>query len=182
MTTRFSANHTGTYAIASQSTVQGEALALANYITVGNVPPESQAILSDCVWKIDGVKSHVRYTTKKEKADLELSPEKVFTTSYISCMIPIKKSREWWCLAQDERREIMEEQSKHFSIGKKYLNEIDRILYHSKDLHQEFDFVTWFNFLPHHENAFNDLVRTLRESLEWKYVVREVDIRMFRKV
>ena len=81
-------------------------------------------------------------------------------------------------MAQDERRVIFEEQSRHIGIGLDYLPAIARRLHHCRELGEAFDFVTWFEYAPQHSNAFEELVRRLRETKEWAYVDREVDIRL----
>ena len=43
-----------------------------------------------------------------------------------------------------------------------------------------FDFLTWFEYAPEHADAFEDMVRKLRRTLEWQYVDREIDIRLCR--
>jgi chlorite dismutase len=96
----------------------------------------------------------------------------------LAALIPIKKSDEWWLLAQDERRKIIEEKSAHIKTGMTYLPAIARKLYHSRDLGGEYDFITWFEFAPSHENDFNELLKALRQTEEWKYVTRETEIRL----
>jgi len=98
----------------------------------------------------------------------------------LAALIPIKKSARWWELAQDERRAIFEETSQHTAIGLEYLPAIARRLHHSRDLGEPFDFLTWFEFAPEHAAAFDKLVARLRATPEWKYVEREVDIRLTR--
>jgi len=86
-------------------------------------------------------------------------------------------------LPQDERRKIFEEQSHHVKIGLEYLPAVARRLHHCRDLSETepFDFLTWFEFSPSDETGFNKLVAELRASPEWKYVDREVDIRLIRE-
>ena len=95
-------------------------------------------------------------------------------------LIPIRKTAAWWNLAQDERRAIIEEQSHHIAIGLEYLPAIARRLHHSRELAEPFDFLTWFEYAPEHEADFDALLRRLRQSEEWRYVDREVDIRLVR--
>ncbi|MFN8889797.1 MAG: chlorite dismutase, partial [Cyclobacteriaceae bacterium] len=57
---------------------------------------------------------------------------------------------------------------------------IARKLYHCRDIGEPFDFLTWFEYAPEHATAFEDLVGKLRETEEWKYVDREIDIRLTR--
>ena len=97
-----------------------------------------------------------------------------------AALIPIKKSPAWWELAQDERRAIFEERSQHMSIGVNYVARIARRLYHSHDLGEPFDFLTWFEYASTDAEAFEELVGKLRETEEWTYVEREVDIRLAR--
>jgi hypothetical protein len=86
-------------------------------------------------------------------------------------------------LPQDERRRIFEEQSRHVQIGLQYLPAVARRLHHCRDLGESepFDFLTWFEYSPANEGNFNKLVAELRESPEWKYVDREIDIRLVRE-
>jgi hypothetical protein len=77
---------------------------------------------------------------------------------------------------------IFEEQSQHIRIGMRYLPPIARRLHHCRDLAEPelFDFLTWFEYEPAHERAFDELLAELRASEEWKYVDHEVDIRLAR--
>ena len=45
---------------------------------------------------------------------------------------------------------------------------------------EEFDFLTWFEYAPDHAQAFEDMVARLRDTPEWGYIDREVDIRLRR--
>jgi hypothetical protein len=83
-------------------------------------------------------------------------------------------------MAQDERRAVYEERSRHTTIGLEYLPRIARRLHHSRDLGEPFDFLTWFEFAPEHEVVFDELLARLRDSEEWTYVDRDIDIRGHR--
>lgn len=65
-------------------------------------------------------------------------------------------------------------------MSMEYLPAIARRLYHSRDLGESFDFLTWFEFAPEHEAAFDTLVAKLRASREWEFVDREIDIRLMK--
>ena len=65
-----------------------------------------------------------------------------------AALIPIRKTAAWWDLAQDERRAIFEEQSRHIGIGMEYLPAVARRLHHSRELGEPFDFLTWFEYAP----------------------------------
>ena len=90
----------------------------------------------------------------------------------------IRKTEAWWALAQDERRAIFEEQSRHIGIGLEYLPAVARRLYHSRELGEPFDFLTWFEFAPGDAVAFDELLRRLRDTPEWRFVEREVELRL----
>ncbi|MFL6711566.1 MAG: chlorite dismutase, partial [Sulfurifustis sp.] len=72
---------------------------------------------------------------------------------------------------------------KHVVLGLEYLPAIARRLHHCRDLGtaEPFDFLTWFEFAPAYAPAFDELVGRLRETEEWRYVEREVDIRLRRE-
>lgn len=81
---------------------------------------------------------------------------------------------------QDERRTLIEECSHHIAPGLEYLPAIARELSHGRDLGEPFDFLTWFEYAPDNESAFKELVARLRETPEWPYVEREVDLPLER--
>jgi chlorite dismutase len=95
-------------------------------------------------------------------------------------LIPIRKTDAWWALAQDERRAIFEDRSRHIGVGLEYLPAVARRLHHCRDLGEPFDFLTWFEYAPEDAGAFEELVRRLRQTEEWRYVDREIDIRLTR--
>jgi len=133
-------------------------------------------------WIIQGQISNLRYATKAEVAALRTKQEPLGRPSARhAAMIPIKKSAPWWDLAQDERRAIFEETSQHTKIGMQYLPGIARQLYHSRDLGQPFDFITWFEYAPDQGASFDELLARLRSTPEWNFVEREVDIRLERR-
>ena len=83
-------------------------------------------------------------------------------------------------MAQDERRAIVETDSRHIAVGLEYLPEISRRSHHSRELGEPFDFLTWLEYAPEHAGRFEELVRRLRAKAEWRYVDREIDIRLSR--
>ena len=130
-------------------------------------------------WVLRGVTSFERYMTQAERSRLEGRQESLGRPSATrAALIPIRKSAAWWDLPHDERRTILEERSHHIRTGIEYLPAVARRLYHSRDLGEPFDFLTWFEYMPDHAAAFEELVERLRTTEEWRYVEREVDIRM----
>jgi chlorite dismutase len=139
---------------------------------MAKVPPGAK-------WLLRGVTSSERYTTRREHQKLiARQPKLGRPEATCAALIPITKSASWWNLSQDERRRIFETQSGHIRTGLKHVRAIARRLYHSRDMSEPFDFLTWFEFAPLSESAFNDLVEKLRKTEEWNYVEREVDIRL----
>jgi Chlorite dismutase len=133
-------------------------------------------------WVLRGVTSNERYVSRSEHDALVTKQEPLGrAASTRAALIPITKSDAWWELTQDERRRIFEERSRHVTTGLDYLPAIARRLHHGRDLGEPFDFLTWFEFAPKHADAFEELVARLRETEEWAYVEREIDIRLLRE-
>lgn len=132
-------------------------------------------------WMVRGVVSYARYTTAAEQEALRVVQEGLGRPS-ASCaaLIPMTKSAAWWALAADERRAVLEERSHHIAAGLRYLPAIARRLAHGHDQGEEFDFLTWFEFAPAAAGAFDELLGLLRETEEWAYVEREVEVRLTR--
>ena len=175
----FVAGSTGPWLIKSLTAVAGDILPNAERLTVlegaDDRRPETTA------WVLRGVTSNTRYTTRSETEALLRKQEPLGRpTATRAALIPIRKSEAWWALAQDERRAIFEESSRHIAIGLEYLPAVARRLHHSRELGEPFDFLTWFEYAPHDTDAFEELVRRLRATEEWRYVEREVDVRLQR--
>lgn len=175
----FHGGSTGQWRVTNMQTVAGEPLQLVSYLDV--YPISSETPLGN-VWTLKGLVSNLRYTEKHEKDSL-VSIQENLGRAHATCaaLIPMRKSEAWWNLAQDERRVIFEKQSQHTQTGLKYLPAIARKLYHSRDIGEPFDFLTWFEYAPEHSNAFEELVKRLRDTEEWTYVDREVDIRLIKE-
>lgn len=128
-------------------------------------------------WSLRGVASHARYVTRAERGPLDhASPGLKRPESTSGCLIPMRKSDDWWRHTQDERRAIFEEGSHHIARSMKYLPAIARALLHSRDLGEPHDFLAWFEFDPADAGAFRDLLAELRSTPEWTYVDRELEI------
>lgn len=168
----------GDWAVTGLTTLCGEGLPAVEGLSIreGGTPPPAPP-----AWTLSGVASHLRYTLREEYRELAARGSPLGRgEARRAALIPISKSEGWWALAQDERRRIYEEQSRHTSIGMEYLPQIARRLHHGRDLGEPFDFLTWFEFAPEHEALFDELLVRLRASEEWTYVTREIDIRLSR--
>lgn len=168
----------GLWRIERMDTLAGDGLTAVERLDVVAGEPGASGLGA---WVLSGTTSNVRYTTRREAASLTARQEGLGRPgSTCAALIPIRKSAAWWALAQDERRELFEAQSRHIAIGLDYLPAVARRLHHCRDLGQPFDFLTWFEYRPEEEPSFNELVARLRDTQEWRYVEREVDIRMTR--
>ena len=133
------------------------------------------------VWRLTGLTSELRYTTEQERkvlTNVQAALGRPEATR--AALIPIRKNAAWWNLAQDERRAIFEERSGHIAIGRDYLPAVARRLHHCRGLGGPFDFLTWFEYAADAEPACDAMLARLRETEEWCYVEREVDIRLTR--
>lgn len=135
----------------------------------------------DSSWVLQGFSSNIRYAMRNELDVLRAVQPVLNRSEAVSAvLIPIKKSLQWWEMAQDERRAIFEEESHHTAVGLEYLPGVARRLLHCRDLGEQFDFLTWFEFAPEHTKAFDELLLRMRASKEWEYVEREVEVRLQR--
>jgi hypothetical protein len=175
----FAAGSNGPWKVERADAVVGKSLPVAERLTVyeGDEAPRPD----DAGWVLRGVTSNERYVNEVERAALKArQPELGRTEATCAALIPIRKSETWWELTPQARREIFEERSKHISTSLEYLPAVARRLHHGRDLREPFDFLTWFEYAPAHSEAFEELVGKLRETEEWTYVERQVDVRLTR--
>ena len=172
---------TGAWRVVNINTIVGNPLADARRLDIvtGAVPE----VPNGAQWVLRGLTSNERYVTRSEKHQL-VARQQTLGRPQATCaaLIPIRKTARWWGLAQDERRRVFEDDSKHVVTGLRYLPAVARRLHHCRDLgeNEPFDFLTWFEYAPSDSPAFDELVAELRASEEWKYVDREIDIRVVR--
>ena len=172
---------TGAWRVVNMSTIVGAPLPDVTRLDLvtGTVPEMPDG----AKWVLRGLTSSERYVTRSEKDQL-VARQPPLGRPHATCaaLIPIHKTASWWVLAQDERRRVFEESSKHVATGLRYLPAVARRLHHCRDLgeNEPFDFLTWFEYGPSDSPAFDELVAELRASEEWKYVDREVDVRVVR--
>ncbi|MHB1174700.1 MAG: chlorite dismutase family protein [Sulfuriferula sp.] len=178
----FIGGNTGLWRVAGMKVLAGEPLPAARRLAIATgseIPSDSHA-----AWVFRGITSNERYTVREERSQIVAKllglgrPEATY-----GALIAIRKNEAWWALTQDERLSIFKDQSHHTKIGLQYFPTLARRLHHCRDLseHEPFDFLTWFEYEPAQEAAFNKLLTELRAIEEWKYVEREVDIRLVRE-
>jgi chlorite dismutase len=168
----------GAWTITRNTPVRGDDLPAAARLDVvtGSLAARESA------WILRGVVSNERYVTRAEKTALVGIQEAIGRPHATrAALIPIKKSAAWWAMTQDERRAIFEDRSAHIALGLQYLPAIARRLHHCRDLGEPFDFLTWFDYKLEDEERFDELLARLRETEEWRYVEREVDVRVERE-
>lgn len=176
---RFVGGSAGRWRVERMQAVAGDPLPSVTHVAV--VEGAEPAPPSEGVWSLRGVTSHERYTERSERERLvAVQPALGRPEATRAALIPIRKSASWWELTQDERRAIFEERSQHIAKGMGALPAVARRLHHARDLGEPFDFLTWFEYAPADEAAFDDLVAALRSTEEWSYVEREIDIRLTR--
>jgi chlorite dismutase len=174
---RFVGGTDGQWRVVRAHAVRGAPLAASSHVAIhqGHAPSRAGA------WELRGVVSNHRYVERAEGDALRRAQAGLGRpTATRAALIPIRKNASWWDLAQDERRAIFEDRSKHIAATMRFLPAIARRLHHSRDLGEPFDFLTWFEFAPEHEALFDELVALLRATEEWNYVDREADLRLER--
>lgn len=168
----------GPWRVASMAAVTGGGLPPVDAIAVAAGPggPAQPG-----GWRLRGVGSNHRYTTRAELTVLGKRQQGLGRAeATCAALIPIRKSATWWDLAQDERLALFRAGAGHNGIGLDYLPAVARRLLHCRDLGEPFDFLTWFEFAPNQAPAFDEMLRRLRATEEWSFVEREVEIRLTR--
>src|SRR5690348_3440623 len=176
----FAAGASGAWRIDQINAVIGDGLPAAERLAV--IEGANARLPQASGWILRGVTSNTRYTKRAEVDALTAKQEELSRPQAThAALIPIRKTEAWWALAQDERRAIFEERSRHIAVGLEYLPAVARRLHHSRELGEPFDFLTWFEYAPEYAAAFEEMVCRLRDTAEWHYVEREVDVRLSRQ-
>ncbi|MEO6713610.1 MAG: chlorite dismutase family protein [Mycobacteriales bacterium] len=174
----FVGGESGDWSIVAQTCQAGDPLPRAAFLDVRPGPAQPS---HPAGWTLRGVVSNERYVERPERDRLVATQAPLGRAECTrAALIPIRKSAAWWACTQDERRAIFEERSRHIALSLSYLPRVARRLHHSRDLGEPFDFLTWFDFAEKDAAAFDELVGRLRETEEWTYVDREIDIRVAR--
>ena len=179
----FIGSDTGRWRIAKMEVIVGEPLPRAGRLEITSsleTPPDPHA-----AWILRGITSNERYVVREEDRSQLVAKQQGLgrPEATWAALIPIRKNVAWWALTQAERQRVFEQQSNHAKIGLQHFPSLARRLHHCRDLseNEPFDFITWFEFAPAEEMAFNKLLDALRATEEWKYVEREIDIRLVRE-
>src|SRR5215472_12295762 len=109
----FAGGGSGSWRIECIEGVSGESLTAAPRLSVLEGTDAVQAG-DGAAWVLRGVTSNERYVTRREHDELAARQEPLGRPgSTRAALIPIRKSEAWWELAQDERRRIFDESSRH---------------------------------------------------------------------
>ena len=177
----FVGGDTGAWTVVKNAAVIGEPLAEVKRVEIVNAAVG--ALPEDAQWILRGVTSNERYATRAEKDQLVAKQVAIGRPEAThAALIPIRKNAKWWAMTQDERSAIFEDRSHHVQTGLKYLPAVARRLHHCRDLGESepFDFLTLFDYAPADAPAFEDMVAEMRATEEWKFVEREIDLRLVR--
>ena len=157
---------------------QGESLAPAARLAVVE---GDEAETADGRWVLRATVGTDDYATAAEQDALAAQQAPLGRPeARCATLVAVRKSPAWWAMPHDERRTILEERSSDIAVGMEYLPAIARRLHRSYDVNQPFDFLAWFEYAPDDQGPFDELVARLRQTQEWTFVEREVDIRVTR--
>src|SRR5262249_36262189 len=180
MFTTFRGGQSGAWRITLNSAVKGEGLPAVPALSITHNASIALPLLPSATsWRLAGTASHERYVEKAEKTLLaEKQAPLGRKEATFAALIPIRKSAGWWELSQNERREIFEAKSHHIEGTLKYLPQVARQIFQRRGLGAPFGCMRWFEYAPEHAAMFEELVAMLRDTEEWKFVEREVDVRL----
>ena len=178
----FIGGDTGSWQVAAMDVVAGEALPAAKRLAIApgaDAPSDPHA-----AWMLRGITGNERYVLRVDRVQMAARQHGLGRPeAACAALIPIRKNAAWWALTQDQGQDVFEEQSSHAGPGLRHFPALARRLHHCRDLSQNepFDFITWFEYTPADAAAFDELVAALRATEEWKYVERDVDIRLLHE-
>jgi hypothetical protein len=135
-----------------------------------------------------GATQSLNYTNEPQRRELDAHSRSEVEPSEetVAVMIPIRKSPQWWGLAQDQRQTYFQTRGQyqgHTAIGLRYVDRVYRKLYHSRYFNppNPYDFLTYFEFNRAHTEDFKSLLAELRDPTrnpEWTHIDLEYEIWM----
>ena len=172
---------TGAWEVTAMTARNGRPLAHVSHLDVINGPLKS--LPAGTAWIFSGLVRNTRYVTREEYQERGTRPLRFARTEpTCAALIAVRKSAVWWSLDHRERREIQETHSWEGMLALRYLSAIVRRWQHRRDVSDQFDDVTWFEYAPRDSAAFDDLLALWHASEEWEYVERDCDIRLVHAV
>lgn len=132
----------------------------------------------DFRWLLRGISSKVRRSDLAvEKNSMLPLPQLGRERATCACFIAMKRQESWWDMNDDEK-------SSHAWIGEDFYKEfptVARQLHHCRELGEPFDFITWLEYFPEDEPKIDAMLASFRDSEEWQFVEREIDLRLVRR-
>ena len=89
-----------------------------------------------------------------------------------AALVAVRMAPAWWERAEEDRRAL--------SANIEHGPAVSRRIHRARDRDEPFDVLTWFEFPPDRQPEVDEIAARLRDSEEWSYVEREVDIRLIR--
>jgi hypothetical protein len=159
----FVAGSEGLWRIEGITAPVGESLAPAARLAVTEGP---HAETAEGRWVLRGVVAGQGEDARADQLPLG-RPE-----ARCAALLAVRMSPVWWERAEEDRRAL--------SANIEHGPAISRRIHRARDRDEPFDVLTWFEFAPDQQGDVQEMVARLRDSGEWSYVEREVDIRLIR--
>jgi len=167
----------GAWRVTSIVTHSGIALPYATHVEIAN--GDLGRTPAGTAWVLHGVARNTRFVTREEpRRSSGDVPQPHFFGEACAALILVQKSPAWWNLALCDQREILESPSEKARRRINILPSIMRLMQQRNEVREPFDFVTWFEYTKQDASIFDDLAGAMRSSEEWKYVDREIVIKL----
>lgn len=175
----FIAGDRGSWEVVSVSPVVGETLEPVPFMDVRNEYVMNLPV--DFRWLLRGVTGSRRQVDSvRQSSVMSAQPQLGRRKATCAALIPVRKKQAWWDMAHEERCRLCEAKSRGAISEVEYLPDVARKLHHCRDLNEPFDYLAWFEYAPEQSSEFEKLVAALRKNEDWKFVEREVDVRLVR--
>lgn len=169
----YAGGSSGAWQVTDSSTQCGEPLASVTHVDI--VHGRHSQIPLGTQWILCGQVRNTRYVSRED-----LKPFGQTGLPTCATLIAIRRSSEWWRLGRTIRQEIQASQSASLPRRLRSLSSMIRRWQFGRDLSEQFDCVTWFEYEPRDAASCDELIALWRASDEWKFVERECDLHMIR--
>jgi hypothetical protein len=175
----FVGGSSGLWRIERMYPVVGEGLPVADRLDVRESFTLSP--VQDGLWTLRGVTSNARYIIREEADELTRRQEGLMRpTATCAALIPIRKTEHGGLWRRTNGVAFLRKALTTPKLDWNICRPSPGDCIMSRELGEPFDFLTWFEYAPEHQSAFEELVKRLRETEEWQYVDREIDLRLRR--
>lgn len=173
----FMGGMSGAWRVTSIVTHSGQSLPNATHVEIAN--GDFGRTPAGTAWVFHGVARNTRFVTREEprRSTSDLTPVPHFGES-CAALILVRRSPDWWRLTQGDRNEVLELPSGRLRQRINILPSLLRLMPRRNAMPETFDSVTWFEYMPQDAAIFDDLAGTMRTSEEWKFVDREIVIKL----